>query len=1355
MLDPGNKKLVWVPDKEEYFVVKYVEKEESTGVTCTDGSKYKLSEINNVNPEKFATVSNLEDLSYLNEPSVLDCLKNRLEIDQVYTNSGMFLIATNPYKLMEQMYSDETKRKIDSKRYFAPHIYKTAAHAYDLMVETGVNQSILITGESGAGKTVNTKKVIDYLSFSAGSISNNVNELLISANPILEAFGNAKTIKNENSSRFGKFIQIFFANKLICGGKIETYLLEVSRVSHVTDQERNYHIFHFLCAAPEELKQQLRIEGKTFKDFKNTRNASEVAHGIDDKQELENVIKCFKQFKIDYMEYFKCVAAIMHFSNLEFVQDGNCVKIVDMELIGVISELLNIDVTKLLDCIVNPIVTAGKEKIKVTRTPENCIKLVEAIMKNLYQKLFLQLVEAINKQFYSSTYDNFIGVLDIAGFEIFKTNTFEQLLINYTNEKLQQFFNTKMFEEEQKIYKTEGMEWDYIDFGLDLEPCIKVIEGNNPIGILSYLDEECVMPGANDDSVIRKILSIKTTAVKGGVSQGTVVKEIKGNREAFKLSHYAGDVEYTVKGWIEKNKHISSEAIDALIGAVSHSKKKGIFRTVAQGHREQLKQLMVMLNSTHPHFVRCLLPNLVKRPAIIDKKLVLDQLRCNGILEGLRIARLGYPTRIKFADLCNRYNYILDNEYANLKKIDLAVKILDKLKEKKYLQESDYKIGNTMVFFKQGVVAELENYRSDFLIKMAVSIQAIVRYKLAERKKNYESIRKNAIESLKQDIQTHIELQKTKWWSLYQKVKPLLEVRNKEIEVQETKKTIDNFKEQISKLTEENKYKDEDIQTLKNKIQEMTIKHEESNNDLMYKLTEAEELNQGLRGIVSEKEQCIINLSNETNDKENTINNLQMQLNSKKEEIEDLNSKLSSEKTRIFDLEAQKTDLENTIKQKENDCERIKKQLQTERNAASQSGEEIHKKFNKMIQEKEEEISKLQSNLEMITKKFNGLTKDYQVQGDEKDELENTLAKAKQRNEEISVELLGKENEIKSIKSNLEKQKKSYQDEINTMEKIIEKLRQENREGEKLTETLNSQISKLKNDEIHHLSELASAQEDINHLKAKYDNLNKNFDKILSEKENTKSTNAEDKALIDELTDKVEKYSEMIRKLKQDKENLYKENLELQEAKMQDLFKAETETKILKNNYQTQISKLKQENAQLREELNQSDDSVDARVIMEAKQQHMKRITELELKNFELEQKLQSFDLNEINKEVDEIKENVTNIVREFMTNFNNLMNKKHDIEAMQIKVIDEMNEKHHQEIDTLRKSYNDLFDKFKGINNKGTNVLELKITQLERVIEDQSKTIDAMSQAISFMKKKKSIRTSSSNLSRDDLEDL
>lgn len=459
---------------------------------------------------------------------------------------------------------------------------------------------------------------------------------------------------------------------------------------------------------------------------------------------------------------------------------------------------------------------AGHEWVTQARSKEQTMSELSSLCKTLYEKSFGAMVDRVNKALdRPSSKSTFIGVLDIAGFEIFTVNSFEQLCINYTNERLQQFFNHHMFVLEQEEYTREAIEWDFQNFGLDLQPTIELIESREPIGILSCLDEECIMPRATDITFTDKLHAIWTLPPAHSADFGGPIHPGVGKyaptrfTRGFVIQHYAGKVEYSTEGWLEKNKDPLNDNLTRVLasssekyvtqlfaefaeggetGIVKKRVKKGAFRTVGQRHKEQLTSLMAQLQATQPHFVRCIVPNPHKRPARVDVPLILDQLRCNGVLEGIRIARLGYPNRLPFAEFRQRYEAltpgILPPGYMDGRKA--CTRMIDALD----LDRSSCKIGTSKVFFKAGVLAELEERRDGLLFDIFSRLQAVARMYSARRQMKKILNRAVAARTIQRNARVYGELREWPWWQLYTKVRPLLaatrnddELRRKETEL--------------------------------------------------------------------------------------------------------------------------------------------------------------------------------------------------------------------------------------------------------------------------------------------------------------------------------------------------------------------------------------------------------------------------------------------------------------------------------------------------------------------------------------------------------------------------------------------
>lgn len=801
----SEKRWVWVPCSEAYasgFVTG--EDGENLEVDCGGTAvKVRACDVFKMNPPKFDMAEDLAELSYLNEPGVLHNLRRRYQNGLMYTYSGLFLLAINPYRDLRIYGEKEVRRYTLNKKYeLEPHIFAVANEAYNLMLSNRENQSVLITGESGAGKTENTKRVVEFLARVAGYRgAAGVDRQIIDANPILEAFGNAQTVKNDNSSRFGKFVKIKFSGGNICGAHIEKYLLEKSRVTSQNENERNYHIFYQLlgCSDPG-LRKALFLEGGPG-DYRFLKGSRFAIPDVDDGREFERLREAMDVLNIreeEQMAYFRIVSAILHLGNIEFGEKNGTADILNIEAAERVCRLLSISLAEFIKCLIHPVIKAGNEYVAHSRTREQVLRIVDALARILYDKMFDSVIERLNRSLSSPHEGNFIGVLDIAGFEIFRQNSFEQLCINYTNEKLQQFFNHHMFILEQEIYRQERIEWDFIDFGLDLQPTIDLIEKSNPIGILSYLDEECVMPMATEKTFLGKLA--------GNVRSSKF--EANKLRDAFTLSHYAGDVEYVVDGWLTKNKDPHSEALtsliqtsdDARISSLSlheASLKKGFFRTVGQKHKEQLASLMEQLCATNPHFVRCIIPNLERTGEFLDSPLVLGQLKCNGVLEGIRISRQGFPSRMGYQEFARRYRIIGDVQVDSGDVCGEFRGAAEQILGAIGLGVSQYRLGQTKVFFRQGVLADIEDVRDSRMSEVVRDMQALVRKRLAFRKYNLTQRRMQSIAVIQKNARVCCELQRWSWWRLYLKIKPLLDVRKRDNEMKEKDAAIGVWKQQL------------------------------------------------------------------------------------------------------------------------------------------------------------------------------------------------------------------------------------------------------------------------------------------------------------------------------------------------------------------------------------------------------------------------------------------------------------------------------------------------------------------------------------------------------------------------------
>ncbi|NXD41828.1 MYH1B protein, partial [Copsychus sechellarum] len=570
------KTSVFVVHAKESFVKGTVTSRESGKVTVKtekgETLTVKEDQIFSMNPPKYDKIEDMAMMTHLHEPAVLYNLKERYAAWMIYTYSGLFCVTVNPYKWLPVYNPEVVLAYRGKKRQEAPpHIFSISDNAYQFMLTDRENQSILITGESGAGKTVNTKRVIQYFATiaasgekkkeekSSGKMQGTLEDQIISANPLLEAFGNAKTVRNDNSSRFGKFIRIHFgATGKLASADIETY---VYKRQFQLKAERSYHIFYQIMS-----NKKPELIGRKITD-----SVSYTHLDVYKRQIVQRFILLFLlQSAIEILGFtadertaiYKLTGAVMHYGNLKFKQkqreeqaepDGT-------EVADKAAYLMGLNSADLLKALCYPRVKVGNEYVTKGQTVQQVYNSVGALAKAVYEKMFLWMVVRINEQLDTKQpRQYFIGVLDIAGFEIFDFNSLEQLCINFTNEKLQQFFNHHMFVLEQEEYKKEGIEWEFIDFGMDLAACIELIE--KPMGIFSILEEECMFPKATDTSFKNKLYDQHL----GKSNNFQKPKPGKGKAEAhFSLVHYAGTVDYNITGWLEKNKDPLNETVIGL-----------------------------------------------------------------------------------------------------------------------------------------------------------------------------------------------------------------------------------------------------------------------------------------------------------------------------------------------------------------------------------------------------------------------------------------------------------------------------------------------------------------------------------------------------------------------------------------------------------------------------------------------------------------------------------------------------------------------------------------------------------------------------------------------------------------------
>uniref|UniRef100_A0A8D3CXG2 Myosin, heavy chain 11b, smooth muscle n=1 Tax=Scophthalmus maximus TaxID=52904 RepID=A0A8D3CXG2_SCOMX len=995
--DWAAKKMVWVPSEREGFEQASIkeEKGDEVVVELPNGQKVTVTkdDIQKMNPPKFSKVEDMAALTFLNEASVLHNLRERYFSSLIYTYSGLFCVVVNPYKMLP-IYSEKIIEMYKGKKRHEvpPHIYSITDNAYRNMMQDREDQSILCTGESGAGKTENTKKVIQYLAVVASSHKGkkdaNPGELekqLLQANPILEAFGNAKTIKNDNSSRFGKFIKLNFdVTGYLVGANIDTYLLEKSRCIRQAVTERAFHIFYYMVAGAKDKTRGEQLAKPAGYEFMLPRSPP--------------------------AGMFKVVSTVLQLGNIKFEKE---------------------------------------------RSSEQADFATEALAKAMYERLFRWILARVNKTLDKSKRQScsFLGILDIAGFEIFEDNSFEQLCINYTNERLQQLFNHTMFILEQEEYKREGIQWSFIDFGLDLQPCIELIERpNNPPGILALLDEECWFPKATDISFVDKLLNTHTGHVKFSKP-----KQHK-DKLMFTVMHYAGKVDYNAANWLTKNmdplndnvttllSNSSSNFIqdlwkdaDRVVGLETMTKmsessvptksKKGMFRTVGQLYKESLGKLMTTLHNTQPNFVRCIIPNHEKRAGKMDSNLVLEQLRCNGVLEGIRICRQGFPNH--FPEVVKLNYEILYTSPLHSSPSLLVSSCLPSQVKHLDLDPNLFRIGQSKMFFRTGVLAQLEEERDIKLTVVIIAFQAQARGFLARKAFSKRQQQLSAMKVIQRNCACYLKLKNWQWWRLFTKVKPLLQVTRQEEEMGQKDEELKAAKEVAEKSEAELK----DITQKHTQLMEERAQLESKLQAETELCAEAEEMRVRLEAKKQELEEVLHEMEARLEEEEERSNSLLQEKKEMEQQLQLMESHIAEEEDALQQLQLDKVAVEGKVKKLEEDVLLMDDQnnkLQKERKLLEERMADMSSNLAEE-EEKSKNLGKLKSKHESMISEL-----ELRMKKEEKGRLDTEKAKRKVEAEladlqeqcadlqaqlaELRAQLAAKEDELQATLARLEEE---------------------------------------------------------------------------------------------------------------------------------------------------------------------------------------------------------------------------------------------------------------------------------------------------------------------------------------------
>uniref|UniRef100_A0A6I8RER6 Myosin, heavy chain 14, non-muscle n=1 Tax=Xenopus tropicalis TaxID=8364 RepID=A0A6I8RER6_XENTR len=1250
------KRQVWVPSEKHGFEAASIKEERGEEVIvelAENGKRVPVAkdDIQKMNPPKFTKVEDMAELTCLNEASVLHNLKDRYYSGLIYTYSGLFCVVINPYKNLP-IYTEQIVEMYRGKKRheIPPHIYAISETAYRSMLQDREDQSILCTGESGAGKTENTKKVIQYLAHVASShkgrkehtapmetfksmkLKAKLEHQLLQANPILEAFGNAKTVKNDNSSRFGKFIRINFdVAGYIVGANIETYLLEKSRAIRQAKDERTFHVFYQLLAgAGEHMKTDLLLEG--FNQYRFLSNGNLPIPGQQDREIFQETMESMKIMGFNHeeiMSMLKMVSAVLQFGNIVFRKERNTdqASMPDNTAAQKLCHLLGLNVTEFSRAILMPRIKVGRDYVQKAQTKEQADFAVEALAKALYERLFRWLVHRINKALDRTKRQgaSFIGILDIAGFEIFELNSFEQLCINYTNEKLQQLFNHTMFVLEQEEYQREGIEWNFIDFGLDLQPCIDLIERPaNPPGVLSLLDEECWFPKATDKSFVEKVIQ-----ELGNHPKFQKPRQLRDKADLC-IIHYAGKVDYKADEWLMKNMdplndnvatllHQSTDKytaelwkdVDRIVGldqvsgmgemsfGSSYKTKKGMFRTVGQLYKESLSKLMSTLRNTNPNFVRCIIPNHEKKAGKLEPHLVLDQLRCNGVLEGIRICRQGFPNRIVFQEFRQRYEILTPNAIPKgFMDGKQACAIMIRALE---LDPNLYRIGQSKIFFRAGVLAHLEEERDLKITDIIVFFQAAARGYLARRAFYKKQQQMSALKVVQRNCAAYLKLRHWQWWRLFTKVKPLLQVTRQDevmqakvVELQKVKDTQVKTESELKEMA--NKYQQlfEEKSILAEQLQaetELFAEAEEMRARLASKKQELEEILHDLEARVEEEEERTLQLQNEKKKMHQHIQDLEEQL----EEEEGARQKLQLEKVTT---ESRLKKMEEDILLLEDQNAKLAKERKLlddrigEFTSTMAEEEEKVKSLNKLRNKYEAVIADLEDRLKKEEKGRQEMEKMKRKLDGETTDLQDQLLELQQQIEELKQQLARKEEELQAAlarvddevgqKNNLLKQLRDLQSQLAELHEDLESEKAARAKAEKQRRDLGEELEALKTELEDTLDSTAAQQE----LRAKREQEVTDLKKTIEE--DVKVRDAQVTEMRQRHNQVVEEISEQLEQARRFKGNLEKVKQTL-ESENTDLIKEVKNLQAAKQDSEQRRKKLEQQVSEFQIRTNESE----------------------------------------------------------------------------------------------------------------------------------------------------------------------
>jgi len=1059
------KKSCWVPNKATHgYDEGLIESTEGDKVTVMildskEKKVFKKDQVGQVNPPKFDCSDDMSGLTYLNDACVLWNSVVRYKNELIYTYSGLFCIAINPYKRFP-IYTQRTMEIYIGKRRSEcpPHIFGVAEGSYQGMNNGGKNQSILITGESGAGKTENTKKVISYFA-SIGASSKRkegepgLEDKIVQTNPVLEAWGNAKTVRNDNSSRFGKFIRIWFnqAGKL-SGADMVSYLLEKSRLTFQAELERCYHAFYNIMSdAVADCKAKCLLTDNIY-DYWWVSQGKVTVDSIDDKEDMQFADEAYDILGFSNDEkynVYKLTAVVMHMGNLtkDFVPVGKDeqAEVKDDTNALKVANLCGIDAEWMITYFCKPKLKVGTEWVSKGLSCTGAASSVSGIGRKIYELVFRFIVDKCNETIIDPTMKkvHYIGCLDIAGFEIFDYNGFEQICINFCNEKLQQFFNQHMFVLEQEEYVREGIDWANVDFGMDLQKCIDMFE--KPMGLLAILEEESLFPKATDQTFAAKLHE----NLLGKCENFQKANPKPDPNAHFAVIHYAATVSYNLTSWLEKNKDPLNDTVVELMKNGSNAllvkcfedhpgqpveakkdaggggKKKGGGKTVSSFYKGQLDDLMKTLYATEPSFIRCVVPNTHKIPGGVEPGLVMHQYQCNGVLAGIAICRKGFPNKMVYPEFKARYNILAAQAVAKAKNDKNAARaVLDAIA----LEAEKYRLGHTKVFFRAGILGYMEEVREDRIGSVLSWLQSQARGKASRLVFKKMQDQKLALYCCQRTIRNYYIGKTWLWWQLWLAIKPNLK--------------CSKFAQYKAEYEEKIAVAEANIDKAVAECKKVKVEHERLTN-------EKNELVLALQSGGS----AVQDIIDKTNRIEGMKNDLQKQL-------DDTNARIRGEEENKSGLEQQQQKVLQEADRLRGDIRILESQMEACEEDKATKDSQI-RTLKEEIAHQEELIAKLQKEKRGVADSRQKTEEDTQAMEDKCNHLNKVKAKLEQALDECEDALEREKKakgDVEKLKRKVEGDLKLTQETVTDLERIKSELNQTIQRKEKELGSMSAKI---------------------------------------------------------------------------------------------------------------------------------------------------------------------------------------------------------------------------------------------------------------------------------------------------------